>query len=279
MTEKAVGCALEDALALEGEGETFSTTLSDAWEIWGPSGGYLAALALRAAGLRAEIAKPASFYCQFLRSPAFARVELAVGFLKRSRRSEALTVSMAQEGRPVLHASVRTATEAPGYEHQHLRLTDVPGPDSLRSTEELWSAEQRPPFRFWQNVERRPLDQRYTPADGGRDEAAPVVREWVRFRPVARFHDRFIDAARSLILLDTYGWPAAFRRHGAGEFVAPNLDTAAWFHQPTSSSEWLMIDHECVVADGGLLGVSGKVWDLDGRLVASGGAQLVCIPA
>ena len=46
-------------------------------EIWGPSGGYLAALALRAAGLCAEIPRPASYYCHFLASPEFDEVELA----------------------------------------------------------------------------------------------------------------------------------------------------------------------------------------------------------
>ncbi len=97
----------------------FATTLADGWEIWGPSGGYIAALALRAAGLRAEIGEPTSFYCQFLRSPAFDRVELAVDVLKRSRRSEALAVLMTQKGSPVLQALVRTAADARGYEHQH----------------------------------------------------------------------------------------------------------------------------------------------------------------
>ena len=101
----------------------------------------------------------------------------------------------------------------------------------------------------------------------------------MRFRPAACFEDRFVDAARPLILLDTYGWPAAFRRYGASEFIAPNLDTAVWFHRPTSRSKWLLIDHECTVAAGGLMGVSGMVWDGDGRLVASGGAQLFCVPS
>jgi hypothetical protein len=32
-----------------------------------------------------------------------------------------------------------------------------------------------------------------------------------------------------------------------------------------------------VVADRGLMGVSGKVWDSDGRLLATGSAQLCCV--
>jgi acyl-CoA thioesterase len=277
-TDGAAGAALDVATELDGDGESFSTVLSEAWEIWGPNGGYLAALALRAAGLRAEISQPASIYCQFLSPPAFDRVELTVIRLKRSRRSEALAVRMTQHGKPVLESLVRTAADAPGYEHQHARAPRVPPPDALKSTEELWSAEQRPPFRFWENLERRPIDQRLTPTSRTSGRRPPVVREWVRFRPTRCFADSFVDAARSLILLDTYGWPATFRRHRDGAFIAPNLDTSAWFHQFESRSEWLLIDHECQVAEHGLLGVLGRVWDLDGRLLASGSSQLCCLP-
>jgi hypothetical protein len=36
-------------------------------------------------------------------------------------------------------------------------------------------------------------------------------------------------------------------------------------------SEWLLIDQECIVAEQGLMGVSGgKVWDTTGTLVATG---------
>jgi len=105
-----------------------------------------------------------------------------------------------------------------------------------------------------------------------------MVREWTRFRPTARFDDPFVDAARTLILLDTYGFPAAYRKYRSWEYLAPNLDTSAWFHHRSPDSEWLLIDHECGVAEHGLMGVSGKVWDIGGRLLATGSAQLGCVP-
>jgi acyl-CoA thioesterase-2 len=278
MDDEVLGVSLDDATTLEGGPGAYSTVLSPAWEIWGASGGYLAALALRAAGSTAEIARPASFYCQFLRSPSFGRVDLDVSFLKRSRRSEALAVHLTQHGKAILHALVRTAVDAPGYEHEQTNTPDVPSPDALQSTDELWTDEERPPFAFWDNLERRPIDQQFTPRSSTGERSSPIVREWVRFRPVGCFDDPFLDAARSLILLDTYGWPAAFRTHRDGRYLAPNLDTSAWFHQLGLQSEWLLIDHECPVGARGLLGVSGRVWDLDRRLVASGGAQLCCVP-
>lgn len=275
----AQGASLDLATQLDGKTGRYSARLSEEWEIWGPNGGYLAALALRAAGSSADLEQPASFYCHFLRSPDFAEVQLDVSLLKRSRRSEALAVQVAQQGKPILHALVRTASNAPGYEHQHARAPEVPPPGALRSAEDLWSEDERPPFRFWENLERRPVDQRLTPRSPVAEHAQPVVREWVRFRPVACFDDPFLDAARSLILLDTYGWPAAFRVHRDGAYIAPNLDTSAWFHLFSPRSEWLLIDHECTIGERGLLGVSGKVWDVEGRLLASGQAQLCCVPA
>ena len=67
-------------------------------------------------------------------------------------------------------------------------------------------------------------------------------------------------------------------KYQSWEYLAPNLDTSAWFHHFNPASEWLLIDHECTVADHGLMGVNGRVWDTDGRLLATGSAQLCCIP-
>jgi acyl-CoA thioesterase II len=264
---------LEHATRVETNDGAYLARLSEDWEIWGPNGGYLAAIALRAAGLAAQIQRPASFYCHFLSSPAVAPLQLEVSVLKRGRRAESFAVQMSQEGKPILHALVKTAAEAPGYSHQHLEAPAVSPPAALKSYDELLAPDRRPPFRFWNNIERRPVDQS---ASG--KPTAPVVQEWTRFRPRACFEDPFVDAARALILLDTYGFPAAYRKYRSWEYLAPNLDTSVWFHNHSPGSEWLLIDHECSVAAHGLLGVSGRVWDTDGRLLATGSAQLCCVP-
>ncbi len=266
---------LEHATRLETRGGGYRAHLSKDWEIWGPNGGYLAAIALRAAGLVAQIKRPASFYCHFLSSPDFSAVELEVNMLKQGRRAESLVVEMTQDGKPILHALVKTVAEAPGYSHQHPNAPDVPPPEELKNFEELLPPERRPPFNFWENIERCPVDQ----STSGEPTATPTVREWARFRPRASFKDPFLDAARSLILLDTYGFPAAYRHYRSWEYLAPNLDTSAWFHHFSPSSEWLLIDHECTLADHGLMAVSGRVWDTGGRLLATGSAQLCCVPS
>ncbi len=269
---------LDRATRIAAEDGSYRAHLSEDWGIWGPNGGYLATIALRAAGMVAQIKRPASFYCHFLSSPSFAAVELDVSVLKQGRRAESLAVEMTQQGKPVLHALVRTAAEAPGYSHQHPRAPAVPLPEALMSSEELRPTtkvptDKRPSFSFWSNVERRPVDQSISDRP-----TAPTIREWARFRPTACFEDPFLDAARSLILLDTFGFPAAHRHHRSWEYLAPNLDTSAWFHNFSPGCEWLLIDSECAVADGGLMGVGGRVWDAEGRLLATGSAQLCCIP-
>lgn len=264
---------LECATRLEPDEDGFVARLSKDWEIWGPNGGYLATIALRAAGAVAQIRQPASFYCHFLSSPTFDVVKVDVSALKRGRRAESFVVEMTQAGKPILHALVKTAADAPGYSHQHPDAPEVPPPEELKTYERLEPTKQRPAFSFWENIERRPVER------GTSDEPrAPTLLEWTRYLPRVCFIDPFLDAGRALILLDTFGFPAAYQRYRSWEYLAPNLDTSAWFHHFNPGCEWLLIDNECVVADRGLMGVSGRVWDTDGRLLATGSAQLCCIP-
>lgn len=270
-----MGSDLEHAtrVDVEGDDDRYVAHLSDDWEIWGPNGGYLAAIVLRATSIVAQIQKPRSFYCHFLSSPTFDAVQLDVKVLKQGRRAESFAVEMTQDGKPILQALVKTAADGPGYSHQHPQAPDVPSPAALKTYQQLRSTAQHPTFSFWNNVERRPVDQNAT-----EEPSAPVLREWARFQPTACFEDPFLDAARALILLDTFGFPAAYQRYRSWEYLAPNLDTSAWFHSFNPGCEWLLIDHECILANHGLMAVSGRVWDTDGRLLATGAAQLCCVP-
>jgi acyl-CoA thioesterase len=265
---------LAESTMVEGSNGIYGAKLSRSWEIWGPNGGYLAALALRAAGQLAELRRPASLNCHFLSSPEFREITLEVQVLKRGRRSESISVQMRQDDKPILQVLVRTVADAAGYEHQTVTAPRTPLPNDLRSYHELWPDDASLRLPFWRNIEGRPVDQS---VDRG-PRPGPRL-DWVRFQPKACFDDVFVDAARGLILLDTYGSPAANSAYRDNAFIAPNLDVSVWFHQFSPSSEWLLIEQECPIATGGLMGVNGRVWDGEGRLLATGSAHLCCLPA
>ena len=264
---------------VEGSGGRYRANISRDWEIWGPNGGYVAAIALRAAGREASIARPASFSGHFLGRAEFAPVDLDVTKVHGGRRSESLHVVMRQEGRSIMNAIVRTAAEGPGLEHDVTEMPEAPGPEGLKTYDELFPDGPGTPYPFWHNIEGRPIDpERVLVPPEERGAYPPLFREWYRFQPRATFDDVWVDAARYLLLIDTLSWPAAAQPHPQAAFQGPNLDVTAWFHRFDPESEWLFSDHEGPVAKGGLMGTWGRVWSRSGRLLASGGAQLMCVP-
>ena len=91
---------------------------------------------------------------------------------------------MSQDGKPVLHAMVRTAADGSGPTTSTPMRPTSRKPDELQTMEELIGAEAARHYPFWDNVERWPIAQEL-PEPGG----DPVVLDWTRFRPTARFDD------------------------------------------------------------------------------------------
>ena len=152
---------VETAPALEGEGGRYSAVVHQDWEIWGPCGGYVAAIALRAAGAESPFARPASFFCHYLSVAAFEPVDLVVTPLRSGRTVLAQRVEMTQGGRAVLEAMVWSVGEVAGLEHQDAAAPDVAGPDAVpvRNMGPPPDDEDRQPdYRFWDNFEQRPLE-------------------------------------------------------------------------------------------------------------------------
>jgi acyl-CoA thioesterase len=252
-------------------------TLSRDWEIWGPNGGFLAAIALRAAGDATDLTRPASFTAHFLGVADFAPVDLAVRTLRRTRRAESLAVSMTQDGRPVLEAMVwAVAGGGDGLRHDAWTMPSVPAPDTLRSIEELMPV-GTPVFPFWQNLELRPCDW----IEDWDDRQPGVFHEqnWYRFRPTATFADPFLDAARALLVLDTVLWPVAARGHPENpDWYAPSVDVQARFHALAPDDEFLLADAHSPSARDGLVGGAAAIWSQRGTLLATGGQQMLCRP-
>ncbi len=265
--------AIDTAVAAAGDGH-YVARLSAEWEIWGPMGGYVAAVALRAAGAASPFARPVSFFCHYLSVARFDRVDLDVTVLRSGRTALSQRVRVTQEGKPVLEATVWSAADNEGLEHDETDAPGVDGPEAFAPVEEL--APDRPSvYRFWDNVEMRPVQFATTWPPPG--PMAPAWQAWCRFRPRSVFDDDpWVDACRSVILVDVQSWPAVSRRHAWTEphgFVAPSLDLYVAFHAPAPTEPWLLADGVAPVSCHGVLGWTGRLWTRQGSLVSSGGGQ------
>lgn len=143
--------------SIDGSNGHYRATLSPDWQIWGPNGGYLTAVALRAAGIHSGLPRPASVLCHFLGVAAFAEVELEVETLRMSRRAESMRVSMRQDDRRILEALVWAVDDGmDGLDHDIAAPPQVPGPEELASVDELQRDTVRDRHSFFDNLEERP---------------------------------------------------------------------------------------------------------------------------
>lgn len=272
--------ALDDDTALEGGDGHYRAHLDESWRIWGPNGGYLAVLALRCAGEHSPFRRPASFTCHFLGVADFTDVELTARTLRRTKRAESIAVSMTQHDAPVLEALIWVvADELDGLEHDALTPPSVVPPDQLAPFEQLLP-EDVPMFPFWNNLEFRPTDWIGPELWDDRPPGTFHESNWYRFRPTATFADPFLDAGRSLLILDTVLWPTASRGHPQNtDWYAPSIDVQVRFHALAPDEPWLLADAWSPAARDGLVGGTGAIWSESGHLLATGGQQMMCRPA
>ena len=250
----------------------YRAALAPSWAVWGPYGGYVAAIALRAALAQSRLARPASLQCHFLAVGEFAPVELHVTSLGGSKRAESLRVEMAQDQRLLLSASVwMVDDELSGYAHDFTAAPAVPGPDALRGYQDLARDEYARWYPIWRSIEGRPLSW-------GAPLGAAAWRTWLRFTDT-EIPDRGADALRQLFWLDLPSWNSMIAAHAwPYPYIAPNLDLAVQFHAFAPGTRWMLADGEVPLAQDGILGCVSRLWSEDGRLLATGTSKHLCRP-
>jgi len=262
----------KDTTVVGGDGQ-YTALLSRDWEIWGPMGGYVAAVALRAAAAEAPAGlEPASFTSQFLSPARFEAIDIDVIVRRKSRRAAAVTARVEQHGAAILDAQVWFATPTDVVRHDHAKDHRHGHPDDHPPIS-AYTTEQTV-FPFWKNFERKPLDwiEDWDAFPGGEPEWA----EWLKFVPTSAWADPVLEAARLVLLADLPSFPAATRAHpGAHTFVSPSLDLAVQFHRLGGLGEWLLVQGVSPIADRGLMAFRSEVWSADGRQAASGSGQLL----
>lgn len=268
-----MGHLAEDTTIEPVDGGRFRAKLCSDWALMGPNGGYLAAVALRAAQRGLSLPRPASLSCQFLSPPRFGHVDLEVVTLRATRRAAAARVSMSQFGRPVLEAMVWAAHDGlTGPEGPWTPMPAVPGPEELPDLRVLLEEEGRGVPPWHDCVTLRELAGRTT-----LQTPAPVAFSWARFQPQATFDDPWLDACRSVILVDSLQWPAVMNAFPELEtqLFAPSIDLYVAFHDFAPDDGWLLVNAAGVASHRGVLGGAAQVWAPDGRLVAAGMQQML----
>ncbi|MDQ1384970.1 MAG: acyl-CoA thioesterase [Actinomycetota bacterium] len=257
----------------------YSARLSRDWEIWGPNGGYIAAIALRAAGEHSRFGRPVSIAGHFLGVAGFDEVILEVKTLRLTKRAESMRVTMTQQKAPIFEALVWTCAPMEGLEHELALSPATFEPESVPSTaERMAESGVELGYKFWSNFDER--SETWLAADEWleRTPSYPSFERFYRFLPTSTFDDLWVDACRSLILIDTLGWPAVCQLHVDSGYVAPSIDITCSFHRARIEEPWLFAQATSVSANAGIIGCEGKVWARDGALLAMGTSQLLCRP-
>lgn len=257
----------------------FTARLSRDWEIWGPNGGYIAAIALRAAGEHSRFGRPVSISGHFVGVATFDEVILEVKTVRLTKRAESIRVSMKQGSNAIFEGLVWTCAPMEGLEHELALSPAKFEPESVPSTaQRMAEAGIEPMYRFWSNFDER--SETWLSGDewADRTPAYPNYERWYRFLPTSTFDDLWVDACRSLILIDTLGWPAVSQLHIDSGYIAPSIDITCAFHRARIQEPWLYAQATSVSANAGIVGCEGKVWARDGALLAMGTSQLLCRP-
>jgi acyl-CoA thioesterase len=257
----------------------YSARLSRDWELGGPSGGYIAAIALRAAGEHSRFGRPVSIVGHFLGVASFTDVIVETKTLQLTARAESIRVTMKQHKNEIFEALVWTCAPMEGLEHELALSPASYEPDSVPSTAQRIAEEGLEPiYAFWKNFDERAQTWTKRAEWANRTPEYPAFERWYRYLPTSTFDDLWVDACRSLILIDTLGWPAVTTLHIDSGYVAPSIDIACTFHRARIQEPWLFAQATSVSANAGVVGCEGKVWSRDGALLAMGTSQLLCRP-
>src|SRR5262249_29483454 len=151
---------------------------------------------------------------------AFETLDADVTTLRSAKRAESVRVALTQKGQPIFEALVWSTGDVSGLEHDVVAMPSKGDPDSLKTPRELLGDNYvgSPYAQFWANFDERVPTEDWIDDWENRPPLPPVAGGWYRYVPASTFADPWVDACRSVILLDTLGWPAAGRLHPRSEY-------------------------------------------------------------
>ncbi|HZD37144.1 MAG TPA: thioesterase family protein [Actinomycetes bacterium] len=248
------------ATAVVPTGEGFTATVDPGWTIGGrPNGGYLLAMATRAALAAAGQPHPLAVSAHFVAPPSPGPAELEVRLLRSGRSVSNSRVTLVQEGQPRLEALVsggRLEKDGrPGW-------TDDSGPPELAPVEECVRGQTELPGGVRVPIAEH-VDIRLDPSTVGWLKGDPggklEMLGWVRFSD-----NRPPDPLGLLQVVDALP-PASFEL-GIMRW-APTVEMSVYV-RGLPAHGWLRCIVRGKLLQGGWFDEEAEVWDEHGRLVA-----------
>jgi acyl-CoA thioesterase len=285
--------SLEQQTAVEqtGDGKYRGNILED-WKMWVPVGGYLTAIALRAAQASSTMVRPVSVSCHYLNEATFGPCELDVTVLRSTDRAESLLVKMTQQGKDILVALVSAAPD--GLLGPNINWVEAPEaqppdelPDTILDDDVVAIMGDQP---YWKNLEFRMVkgltgSHNYPHIDGLSDEEYTKlrftprrdahIRGWQRMRCGEGFTDPWIDAGRYIIITAGMQFPVVADPFTPPlKFIAPTINLTVDFHTFHPKAEWMLADATGTYATGGILGADTRMWTQEGDLIVTAHSQM-----
>lgn len=250
--------AAASAVEPAGEGR-FTAEVQPGWDIAGKAnGGYLIAIAARAASVACERPDPVSVTAHFMSPAEPGPVSIDTEVLKVGRRFATVRATVRDGERPLLallgsYAGLDSQAGAPA-ERVDASPPDLPPPERCVKAEptETWP----PPFMGRVDLRLHPDDALLD----GRPSGEPRVRGWFRFPD-----DEALDTLGLLVAVDAF--PPTVFNAALPITWTPTLELTSHVRARPQPG-WLRCAFTTRFITGGFLEEDGEVWDASGRLVA-----------
>jgi len=244
------------------EGGGLAAELDPGWDVGGGilNGGYLLAVAGRAAVLESPHAHPVALSATYLRAPAAGPATLTVAAATAGRTLANSLVTLADAGGPALVVQATTATLGDDEVVWSEPMPDAPSVEECASlAEHRHVAEPTAPLPgLSQRLETR-LDPVTAGWALGRPSGEPVIRGWMRFSD-----GRDADPLAMALFADALP-PTGFSLGRMGWAPTVQLQVLV---RALPAPGWCFVEARGGDMAGGWVDEDYRIWDSTGRLVA-----------